>query len=265
MLRLKRHRWHKKVLKTSDPIIVSIGWRRYQTIPVYAIEDRNGRHRMLKYTPEHMHSLQCFGALLPLLILVQFRITATAVVLEFNHASRIVKKLKLVGHPCKIFKNTALVKDMFTSDLEIARFEGAAVRTVSGIRGQVKKAAKEEIGNQPKKMGGQPKEGIARCTFEDKIKMSDIVFLRAWTQVEVPQFYNPLTTSLQPHSLYKPIERKLKKFNPLVIPKSLQAALPFASKPKDIPVEEGHFLKIEELLSWNLMNGKFMLLFNIFD
>ncbi|ONH90682.1 hypothetical protein PRUPE_8G069100 [Prunus persica] len=272
--RLKRHRWHKKVLKTSDPIIVSIGWRRYQTIPVYAIEDRNGRHRMLKYTPEHMHCLAMFwGPLAPpntgvvafqnlLNNQAQFRITATAVVLEFNHASRIVKKLKLVGHPCKIFKNTALVKDMFTSDLEIARFEGAAVRTVSGIRGQVKKAAKEEIGNQPKKMGGQPKEGIARCTFEDKIKMSDIVFLRAWTQVEVPQFYNPLTTSLQPRdktwqgmkttaelrrehnipipvnkdSLYKPIERKLKKFNPLVIPKSLQAALPFASKPKDIPI-----------------------------
>ena len=59
-------------------------------------------------------------------------------------------------------------------------------------------AAKEEIGNQPKKKGGQPREGIARCTFEDRILMSDIVFLRAWTQVEVTQFYNPLTTSLQP-------------------------------------------------------------------
>ncbi|KAI6699139.1 hypothetical protein NL676_019258 [Syzygium grande] len=210
--RLKRHRWHKRVLKTRDPIIVSVGWRRYQTIPIYAIEDSNGRHRMLKYTSEHMHCLAMFwGPLAPPntgVVAVQhlsnnqasFRVTASAVVLEFNHAARIVKKIKLVGYPCKIFKKTALIKDMFTSDLEIARIEGAAVRTVSGIRGQVKKAAKEEIGNEPQNKGGQLREGIARCTFEDKILMSDIyiVFLRAWTQVEVPSFYNPLTTALQP-------------------------------------------------------------------
>lgn len=73
------------------------------------------------------------------IVQARFRITATGTVLEFNHATRIMKKIKLVGYPCKIFKKTALIKDMFTSDLEIARYEGAAIRTVSGIRGQVKK------------------------------------------------------------------------------------------------------------------------------
>lgn len=272
-VRLKKHRWHKKVLKNRDPIIVSIGWRRYQTTPVYAIEDCNGRHRMLKYTPEHMHCLAVFwGPLAPPksgVVAFQnlssnqatFRIIALATVLEFNHAARIMKKIKLVGYPHIIKKKTVFIKDMFTSDLEVARYEGAVLRTVSGVRGQVKKAGKEELGNQQKKKGEAPKEGIARCTFEDKILMSDIVFLRTWTPVEVPMFFNPLTTALQPRnhtwqgmktvaelrrernipvpvekdSLYKPIERKKKKFNPLVIPKSLQAALPFASKPKDAP------------------------------
>jgi ribosome biogenesis protein BMS1 len=70
---------------------------------------------------------------------VPFRITATGWVQEFNNSARIMKKIKLTGAPCKIFKKTALIKGMFTSELEIARFEGAAIRTVSGIRGQVKK------------------------------------------------------------------------------------------------------------------------------
>lgn len=74
-----------------------------------------------------------------LFVQASFRITATGYVQEFNHATKIMKKIKLVGYPYKIFKKTALIKDMFTSDLEIARFEGASIRTVSGVRGQVKK------------------------------------------------------------------------------------------------------------------------------
>ncbi|KAM1018448.1 hypothetical protein ACFX2C_040077 [Malus domestica] len=46
----------------------------------------------------------------------QFRITVTAVCLSSTTRITSSEELKL-GHPCKIFKNTAHVKDVFTSDL----------------------------------------------------------------------------------------------------------------------------------------------------
>jgi len=272
-VRIKRHRWHKKILKTNDPLIFSLGWRRFQTMPIYSISDSRTRNRMLKYTPEHMH---CFGTFYGPLIApntgfccVQslsnsnpgFRVAATGVVLNVDESVEIVKKLKLTGHPYKIFKNTAFIKDMFNSSLEIAKFEGASIRTVSGIRGQIKKALSKP-------------EGHFRATFEDKILMSDIVFLRAWYGIRPHRFYNPVTNLLtkgtiseskvdndttitapdqqeswsqmrttgqiraslslptpkDANSAYRPIARTERHFNPLRIPRAVRAELPYKSQ-----------------------------------
>lgn len=267
-VRIKRHRWHKKILKTNDPLIFSLGWRRFQTTPIYSISDSRTRNRMIKYTPEHMH---CFGTFYGPLVApntgfccVQsfsnsaagFRVAATGVVLNVDEATEIVKKLKLTGHPYKIFRNTAFIKDMFNSSIEIAKFEGASIKTVSGIRGQIKKALAKP-------------EGHFRATFEDKILMSDIVFLRAWYPIQPHTFYNPVTNLLDrdggaaesalegdktdsswpqmrltgqvraslniptpqiKDSRYTKIERPSRHFNPLRVPRTLATNLPFKSQ-----------------------------------
>ncbi|CAI6334080.1 unnamed protein product [Periconia digitata] len=264
-VRIKRHRWHKKILKTNDPLIFSLGWRRFQATPIYSIHENRMRHRMLKYTPEHMH---CHGTFYGPLVApntgfccVQslanktpgFRISATGVVLSVDESFEIVKKLKLTGHPYKIFKNTAFIKDMFQSSLEVAKFEGASIRTVSGVRGQIKRALSKPEGNY-------------RATFEDKILMSDIVFLRAWYPIKPHRFYNPVTNLLEAasasdpdlagestgwkgmrltgavrhalelptpslkNSAYRPVVREERHFNPLRVPRKLAADLPFKSQ-----------------------------------
>ncbi|CAO3586412.1 unnamed protein product [Absidia cylindrospora] len=85
-----------------------------------------------------------------------FRTSVTGVIVDITRSSEIVKKLKLTGTPSKIDKNTAFIKNMVTSSLEIAKFEDATIRTASGIRGQVKKPL-------PKP------DGHFRATFEDKL------------------------------------------------------------------------------------------------
>merc|ERR1711916_128632 len=214
-VRIKRHRWHPKILKTNNPLVISVGWRRFQTMPIYSIWN-NGRERYLKYTPEHMHcNAQFYGPSTPpntgfcaFTSLSSeakgFRISATGTVLEMNESFTVQKKLKLVGYPMQIHKNSAFIKEMFSSAVEAARFEGGAIRTVSGIRGQVKKALPNTGAFPP---------GTVRCTFERK-----------------------LLAPADANSKYRAVERANRRFAPLKISKALEENLPFKQRIK-IPLE----------------------------
>lgn len=252
--RLKTHRWNKKILKNQDPLIISLGWQRFQTLPIYCTEDPStDRLRMIKYTPKYSFCTAVFfGPFVPAntsflaisnLRNEEFRISATGTVLELNHHYSIMKKLKLIGDPYQIFKNTAYIKGMFNSQMEVAKFLGAKIKTVSGIRGMIKKAAREGLGPS----------GTFRATFEDKILQSDIVFLRTYYPIKPEKYYNPLINyseqkllksanelkkiaGIAPESNadsnYVPILRQSRSFAPLRLSKKLEEGLPFKSKSK---------------------------------
>lgn len=272
--RIKKHRWYGKILKTRDPLILSIGWRRFQTQPIFSKLEDNMRNRMLKYTPEHVACMSHFwGPITPQgtgILAIQdvateipgFRIAATGSIVELEKSTCVVKKLKLTGVPNKIYKKTAFIQGMFNSALEVAKFEGAKIKTVSGIRGQIKKTATKIS------------EGCFRATFENKIQYSDIIFCRTWYKVDVPKFYNPVNSLLLPKdeknqwrgmkttgqlkrergihvlpnkdSLYTPIERQLKMYTPLSIPRNLQKDLPYRDKPKLKQLPENRKIKFTD-------------------
>lgn len=117
--RLKRHSWHEKLLKTRDPIVVSVGWRRHETRPIYAMEDDGDRfNQPLHYTPWDKYCLGMFWGPLTAptgLVAVHnaadnegvFWILATGVVLDSNQAAKIVVKSKRIKAPYEIFEKTA--------------------------------------------------------------------------------------------------------------------------------------------------------------
>ncbi|KAH3757956.1 ribosome biogenesis protein BMS1 [Pelomyxa schiedti] len=270
-VRFKKHRWFPKILKTRDPIVVSLGWRRFQTMAMYSMKDIKGANKLIKYTPQHMHCCATFWGPLTapgtgLLAFQsanhqkQFRISATGVVLENDQSFKIMKKLKLIGYPIRILQNTCFIQGMFNSNLEVTKFHGAKLRTVSGIRGYVKK--------------GMPHNpGVFRAIFEDKLLPSDIVFLRSWYRVALPKLYNPVTNMLHGSnrlgwramklvreireerglpipskfdSLYKEVVRQPHIDAPVRIPEKITSKLPFQALPQPAlhtylsPVEAPH-------------------------
>jgi ribosome biogenesis protein BMS1 len=130
-IKFSKHIWHPKIMKTNDPLILSIGWRKFQTTPIYCVEDKNHRLRMIKYTPKYTSCFAvCYGPFMPINVSVvglqnyvkedkvaQFRICGTGDLIEVNQSFEVVKKLKLIGEPFEIYKKTAFIKGMFNSNV----------------------------------------------------------------------------------------------------------------------------------------------------
>ncbi|KAI3875536.1 hypothetical protein MKW92_024843 [Papaver armeniacum] len=183
--KLELHNWHLKLLKSKDPIIVSVGWRRYQTRPIYALEDCYGSYRLLRRTPQNRPCYAIFwGPLAP---------PNTGLAVVQSLADNKVYNMNFIQ--VKNIQKTAFIKDMFTSDLEIANFKDAQIQTASGVYGKINEPAGEGLTHGL--------EGIAKCTFQRKICKHDTVFMHVYRKVEVPRFFEIMSGPEPPDRIWK--------------------------------------------------------------
>ncbi|XP_026441785.1 ribosome biogenesis protein BMS1 homolog [Papaver somniferum] len=189
MVKLRRHSWHENLLMSGVPNTVSAGSRRYQTNAIYAMENQNGHHRLLKYTPEHKNCVSFFwGPPVPpkttIAVVMNkfyslkdenlFRIMAKGVVLDFNNDTEILLKGKKMA-TVQTDGKTACIK--LASGLEPDRFIGAPIQTSSGVRGRIDKSS-----------GG----AILECTFKDIIRMGDIFLFPVLATLVLPSLFKQL-------------------------------------------------------------------------
>ncbi|KAI3891294.1 hypothetical protein MKX03_000122 [Papaver bracteatum] len=174
--RLKRHNWHMKLLKSGDPVTVEIN---------------TGQHKYLEFNPEDEHCLAMLqGPVAPprtRIVVVQrnkdaFRIAAKAVVIEPKHHSKIMKDSRREGKPQKILNERIAFVKFEPGDIDVAALKGAPIQSRSGIWGRVNEEAEEK--------------GIARCTFEERICMSDTFIVRVLCQVEAPFFFKQCNSTV---------------------------------------------------------------------
>jgi len=174
--KIAKNKWQTMDLKTNSPFFISMGWCRFQTVPVFGRENRlvkylrttnvSKAHEMLFYGPSVPSgtSFVIFDAT------KSYRILASGQVLDASGVVEMKRKIKLIGYPKQVMGQTAIIQSMFSSDVEASRFVHARLTCASGLRGIIKNT----IG----------RSGDFRATFEGTLLGTDIVFVKCHAPVE---------------------------------------------------------------------------------
>ncbi|ELA47740.1 hypothetical protein VCUG_00822 [Vavraia culicis subsp. floridensis] len=201
-------------VKSDDPIIASVGWQRFITFPSF-FKRSNDMNIYLKSSSDNCY-FSYFGQMESKgngVVLVRqvnegraknrdnnffynFRIVGMGRVQstkmvnmhatsseEISNDHFIHKKLKLIGKPYAIKGNTAFVRDMFNTNLEVNKFLYAGVKTTSNIRGVIKKAL--------------DRNGSFRASFEGEIAKNDAVILNTFVKISINELFYTVDEKLK--------------------------------------------------------------------
>ncbi|XP_067129041.1 pre-rRNA-processing protein TSR1 homolog isoform X2 [Centruroides vittatus] len=180
---LKKHSSYNEPIKSKEPLIFHIGYRRFEACPIFSDHNFGKNHKFERFLQHDTASVASFYAPIifppnPVLVFKKgsLKLIATGSVLNADPNRIIIKRVVLSGHPFKINRKSAIVRYMFFNRDDILWFKPVELRTKYGRRGHIK----EPLGTH----------GHMKCIFDKQLMSQDTVLMNLYKRVFPKWTYN---------------------------------------------------------------------------
>lgn len=171
-------------VESKDELEFHVGFRRFLARPVLTAHSiATNKFKYEKFLRDDAAMVATVYAPItfppaPVLVFRDGELVASGSVLDSNPSRLIIKRIKLSGHPFKIYSKTAVIRFMFFNSEDVLYFKPVELVTRYNRRGHIT----EPLGTH----------GHMKCTFDRKIRSDDCVFMNLYKRIFPKWTYTPL-------------------------------------------------------------------------
>lgn len=178
----------KEPIKSKDELIFYTGFRKFKSRPLFTNHGLANKFKYERFFRDDAAMVATTYAPItfpPAPVLVfklmdtgEKILVASGSVLDSNPNRLIIKRIRLSGHPFKIYSKNAVIRFMFFNAEDILYFKPTELVTKYNRRGHIT----EPIGTH----------GHMKCVFDKKIKSDDCIFMNLYKRVYPKWTYQPI-------------------------------------------------------------------------
>jgi len=170
------------IVKSKDPLLMCVGFRRYVVRPIYSTTTRGGSNNVhkferflqpgkasvgsvyapIQFAPAPVTLFKEVEGRLPILV-------GSGSVLNNDPTRILAKRIVLTGHPFKVHKRTATIRYMFHSPEDVHYFKPVELSTKYGRKGHIR----DSLGTH----------GYMKCMFDTQITQQDTICMYLYKRV----------------------------------------------------------------------------------
>ncbi|KAG1438245.1 hypothetical protein G6F56_012722 [Rhizopus delemar] len=176
-IQLQRDNAYEEPVRSKDPMVMHMGFRRYKVNPVYSQNTNKGTNNVHKFERfiqiGRSYVATVYGPIVfgktPVMFYKETEnpnepaLVSSGTFMDINVKRIVAKRIILSGHPYKIHKRSAVVRFMFFNIEDIYWFKPIQLSTKYGRVGHIK----ESLGTH----------GYMKCMFDGSLTQQDTVMM----------------------------------------------------------------------------------------